>query len=251
MLHVTIDTREHDLWPLLEPWQTENDETWIAVKKNLDVGDIAFSLPGHEHPLVILERKTAEDFGASLSDGRYREQRSRLLALRSHGTSIGYILEFPSWSPSLTRAWSYGRFTELQLQQNIVRLQLRYTIPVFHATCLKETVQWIRRIAVMLVADPKVFTGGVATDSVQAAAYYKNVIHVKKASNKTPDTIFHTMLLTVPGLGKSAVEAISVATHSSFQTLLTKSVEELADINTGKRKLGKKLATALHTLLHS
>jgi ERCC4-type nuclease len=250
MLTVVIDIRERELWELLEPWYAENSEGWIAVKKPLDVGDISFSIDD-QPPLVVLERKSAEDFGASLADGRYREQRARLLSLRGQGASIGYIVEVPPWSPTLTRTWCRGSFNEIQLQQSIIRLQFRYTIPVFQAASPKETVHWIRRIAKQLVADANVFRGGLSEDRIQVAAAYKDAIHTKKASNNTQEIVFQSMLQTVPGLGKAAVDAIAAATASSFQTLLFMSVDDLAAIDTGKRKLGLKLATALHNVLHT
>lgn len=251
MITVVIDIREHELWGLLTPWHTENGEGWIAVKNTLEVGDISFYNDISGTPLVVLERKSADDLGASLGDGRYREQRARLLSLRGQGASIGYILEAPPWSPTLTRTWCRGKFTEIQLQQSIVRLQFRYTIPVFQSGSPKDTVQWIRRIAKQLVADSTVFTSGLSTDRVQVAAAYKDAIHTKKASNNTPEIIFQSMLQTIPGLGKSAVDAIAATVDSSFQTLLFMSVDDLAEIDTGKRRLGTKLATALHTVLHS
>jgi len=251
MITVLIDIREHELWKLLEPWHVENTDGWIAVKKTMDVGDIAFYNDISGTPLAVLERKTAEDLGASLSDGRYREQRSRLLALRGQGASIGYIVEVPPWSPTLSRTWCRGTFTEVQVQHAILRLQFRYTIPVFQAATLKETVQWIRRIAKQLITDPDAFKGGLATERVQVAWAYKDALRTKKAANNTQETIFQAMLQTVPGLGKTAVDAIATAAESSFQTLLFMSIEDLAAIDLGKRKLGTKMATALHTVLHS
>ena len=220
----------------------------------LDIGDIAFyagdDLSGAK-PLVILERKTAEDLGASQKDGRYREQRARLYATRGAGTAIAYIVEAPSWSPSLSRSWCRGAFTEVNLQQAMVRLQLRYTIPIFQATNVRETVQWIRRIAKTLVADPTAFQGGVATTRDEAAAAYTESIHVKKASNNTPERIFLSMLLAIPGIGKAAAEAVAAATHSSFTELLALSEVQIGDIVAGKRKIGKAVAAAIFAALHS
>jgi ERCC4-type nuclease len=251
MITVVIDVRERDLWDLLQPWIVENTDGWTVVKRPLDVGDIAFFQCSEEIPQVVLERKSADDLGASLADGRYREQRARLLSLRGQGSSIGYIVEVPPWSPSLSRTWCRGTFSEVQVQHTMIRLQFRYTIPVFQAASLQETVYWIRRIAKQLVTDPTAFRTGLSEDRIQVAAAYKDAIHTKKASNTTQEIVFQTMLQTIPGLGKSAVEAIAALTQSSFQTLLFMTEDELAAVDTGKRKLGPKMAAALHTFLHS
>jgi ERCC4-type nuclease len=255
-VRVLIDNRETELWTLLEGWATLQDaEGWYVERAQLELGDIQFeSVPdisGAVHqPLVILERKSAEDLGASQKDGRYREQRARLLAARGAGTAIGYILEIPPWSPTLTRSWCRSAFTEVHAQQAIVRLQLRYGIPIFQAADTKGTVQWIRRIAGALVKDPAVFKEGIAADKTAAAAAYTEAIHVKKAANNSPERIFHSILLSIPGVGKTAVEALASATQSSFAALYTKTEEELAATPMGKRKLGKAVAHTIYAALH-
>lgn len=286
-IKVVIDIRETDLWAELAPYRTFlAAEGWWVELAPLDVGDIAFfatteiptavvvattidpedepvggagfvltTPPSHvcdlSGALLVLERKTAEDLGASQKDGRYREQRARLLALRGAGTSIGYIVEAPAWSPSLTRAWCRGTFNELQLQATIVRLQLRYTIPVFTAASMKETATWIRRMAKMLATDCNIFKSGVAISATEVAAAYTEAIHVKKADNNTPERIFLHFLLSIPGLGKAAAAAVAAACENKFSVLQTLSVEQLTEIRCGKKRLGPALATILYTAIHT
>ena len=251
-VRVQIDIRETDLWRELEPYRTLGDEGWFVEQTTLDVGDIAFygDISGAA-PLVVMERKTAEDLGASQKDGRYREQRARLYALRGTGTAIAYLLESPPWSPSLSRSWCRGTFNEVHLQQTMVRLRLRYTIPIFQAATLRESIQWIRRIANALVADVDVFKGGIAQTSCEAAAVYTEAIHVKKADNNTPERIFRSMLLSIPGLGKTFVDAILTATSHSLLAVQALTEEQLSKIQAGKRKLGKSLAAVIYAALHS
>lgn len=266
MLRVVIDIRESELWDALEPWYTPSDDGWIAERATLAVGDIAFYGPSlgptatapadaaetaAPTPLVVLERKTAEDLGASLRDGRYREQRARLQALRGTGVSVGYVIEAPPWSPTLSRSWCRGAFTEVHLQTAITRIQMRYGMTVLQASSVKETVQWIRRIAKALVADPAVYSSGMAATAAEAAAVYTEAIHVKKAENSTPERIFLTMLLAIPGLGRTMADAIAAAVGNSLTALQALTVEQLADLKAGRRKVGMSLATVIHTALHS
>ena len=48
-------------------------------RKRLDVGDVELHAPDSDRTIVI-ERKTWLDFAASLRDGRYNDQKARLLA---------------------------------------------------------------------------------------------------------------------------------------------------------------------------
>ena len=70
---------------------------------NLDVGDFVIQNTEGE-ALLVAERKSHADFAASNADGRYREQRARLMAVRGMGVAVLYILEAPgqSWSRGTT-----------------------------------------------------------------------------------------------------------------------------------------------------
>lgn len=254
-IRVVIDNREEDLWTQLEPYRMPDaSEGWWVEKAVLAVGDISFyaatDISGVS-PLAVFERKTAEDLGASQKDGRYREQRARLLALRGAKTAIGYVIEAPHWSPTLSTSWCRGTFNEVNLQQAIVRLQLRHTIPVFMSASLKETVTWIRRTAKALAADINVFREGMATTACEAAAVYTEAISVKKAENSSPERIFLSFLLSIPGMGKAAATAVGETVKYSFTTLQALSADDISNIKAGKRKLGIALGTAIYTALHT
>lgn len=62
-----LDNRERDLIPLLP----------TATVQQLPVGDIWI---GEGPGSLVIERKAVADLESSLLDGRYREQRTRLLA---------------------------------------------------------------------------------------------------------------------------------------------------------------------------
>jgi ERCC4-type nuclease len=250
---VSIDIREEELIKTMESYTTLGTEGWYIVPERLDIGDISFCVEGGDLSgvRVVLERKTAADLGASQKDGRYREQRARLYSLRGSGVSIGYIVEAPAWSTTLSRSWCLGAFNEVHLQQAIVRLQLRHSIPVFHTMCITDTISFIRRIAKLLAGDPGVFQSVAAKTTAEAAAAYTAEIHVKKADNNTPERVLYAMLMAIPGVGKTAADTLVNACGASFTTLYGKTVDELAVIPSGKRKLGNALAATIHTALHS
>ena len=252
-LRVIIDTREEELWRLLEGWRgAEGFEGWKVERAPLDVGDIAFM--GSDNELVILERKSADDLGSSQRDGRYREQRARLLAKKGAGVSIDYVLEAPTpWSPTLSRSWCRGAFKETHLQMAIVRLQLRYGISVLQAANTKETVMWIRRIAAALIADPTVFRTGVAETTGGAAAAYTAALHIKKAANMSQDRILSSMLRIIPGVGAAAADAILDHVGSSgFPGFYSMTETAIAAVRQGeKRRVGPALAAKIWAAFHT
>jgi len=247
-MKVLIDMRETALFGVLTALP---DMSGVLVElKALDVGDIAITvdISGAEQMAICLERKSADDLGSSLTDGRYREQRARLLAQRGTGTAIGYLLEIPSIP---VRGWCQGRFTIHNLRTAVTRLQLRYTIPVFQTSSVQDTAAYIASFVKSLQADPLVFRTGLAATAAAAATVYTEAIHVKKADNSSPDRVFRSLLRVVPGLGPVAVEAIAAHCKSSFPALYALSKEELATLSTGKRKLGGPMAEKLFNVFHS
>lgn len=248
-VRVVIDMREETLWDLLEP-----EEGYILEKAPLDVGDMAFFVrqaDGTEREVAVLERKSAEDLGASQRDGRYREQRARLLAKKGAGAAVGYVLEAPVWSGDLSRSWCKGRFTEPHLLNAIMRLQMRYGLAVFQVRDQKETAMWIRHIAKALVTDPTVFQEGVAATAAGAAAQYTEAIHVKKATNMSADRVLTTLLRTVPGVGPAAADAIVTHVGSGgFPGFFSISEADLAAVPQGKRKVGAAVAKKLWLTFH-
>jgi ERCC4-type nuclease len=259
-VRVKIDIRETDVWNALDAWYSgapaSLSDGWEVVKQTLDVGDVGFFIvqDDNEYEKVLLERKTVEDLGASQRDGRYREQRARLLARQGAGTRVGYLLEAPNWSANLSRTWCRGAFSEVHLQTAIVRLQMRYGMAVFHTQGVKETVQWIRRIATALVNDSSVFESGVATDTKAVAAAYTEAIHVKKSANLEPERILNTLLRTLPGVGIQAADAIVQYCRGNFSRFYELSESEIANIRMGadgKRKVGQALSKKVWPFFHT
>ena len=82
-MNIIIDNRERDLIKLFN--ENNND----IILKNLEIGDIVYKKD--EEVIYIVERKTFNDLGASINDGRYKEQKIRLL-YNSNG-NLFYIIE--------------------------------------------------------------------------------------------------------------------------------------------------------------
>ena len=66
-MEIIIDNRENSLIKLLE------ENKIVFIKKNLEIGDIQFI--ENDKLIYILERKTINDLGASIKDGRYKEKK--------------------------------------------------------------------------------------------------------------------------------------------------------------------------------
>jgi ERCC4-type nuclease len=194
---------------------------------------------------VILERKTGADLEASIMDGRYREQRARLLAYSSqHKVGIGYVIE-----GILDRL--DARLTESALLKHITRLQFHHRIPVIQTACAKETVRIAELIEEQWVKDGGKFacfdSGSALSGAANAASY------IKSACRDTPETFLLGTMTQCRGISEAMARNI-VNAYPSLDSLMKATAADLANVgdpqNPAKRRLGKAVAERLYGLLH-
>jgi ERCC4-type nuclease len=220
-MSIILDNREHGLIPLLPE----------ATVQQLAVGDFWIVHPETNEPLVIAERKTTADFEASFLDGRYREQRTRLLAFCAEKKARPlYILE--GGLDGRTR-----RLERPALQKLIHRLMLRYNVSVWSTKDLADTAATAQMLAAQVKEDPKVFEAETLS--------YTDVLHVTKKANKEDPRAFALAALQgCPGVSAKAAAAIWDAI-GSWGALIAAEEKTLADIKVGDRRLGPAVAKRL------
>ena len=87
-MELIIDNRETIKNYFIEK-KNQNNYEWVTFQ-NLDLGDYLFKY--NNQPILIIERKTIEDLASSIKDGRYREQKTRLLNTYNK-KNILYLIE--------------------------------------------------------------------------------------------------------------------------------------------------------------
>ena len=231
-LSCVVDTRERDLIPLLSPWPS----------RTLPVGDIWIGLSGEEVAAggVVIERKTTDDLEASIMDGRYREQRTRLTTYcKQRQARPLYVIE-----GLMDRLW--GKLTQETLQKYLNRLALRYGVAVIHTNCLESTAKLCRLLASQISAEPTVFI----EQDPSALAYSSTVSVTKKGNKEDPKNFAACALQGCPGVSSAAAEAVLTA-FTNFTGVMAAEEAALAAVQVGKRKLGPAVAKRLWTLLHN
>ena len=242
---IQVDSREKDLYELIKT-QTE----FPVSSMSLEIGDIM--IINSEKPLLVLERKSLADLAASNRDGRYREQRARLLSMRGQGIAIAYLLEAGNgWSTELNRVWQ-GNVTETLLFTLITRLQLHYGIPVITSKDVPGSKTLILHLCRMLKEKPDLFTpnSGILADATLAAGAYTEALSAQKSANRGLKRVAAGMLCAIPGIGGKLSEGILDACDGTMEGILKKSQEELAALKVGKRAVGKVAAEKIWEALH-
>lgn len=236
---LVVDNRERGLLTELQRLGVEHTVEALAV------GD--FAIRSEEgQTLLVAERKSHADFAASNADGRYREQRARLMAARGGGTAVLYVLE-GTWTGRDDTAVGW-RTTEGQLRRLTTRLLLRYGMPVLMSRDVADTATWARLLLTQVTDDGAVFVpeeGGVAVTA--ALAGLTAALSTAKKGNKTPASTAAAMLSAVPGLGEKRVMALLA--ERSLGELAAMSVEEVAGLVVGGKRIGTAVATTIVSAL--
>ena len=236
-----LDTREHALAAEL---------TRMCIPFTvapLDAGD--FHIVSDTSTVLIAERKSFADFAASNTDGRYREQRARLMAARATGIAVLYVLE-GGWTADEAGSWGRGKavVTESTLRRLTTRLMLRYGLPVLSSDSVAGTARWIRTLLAQVTDDPAVFrpeegAGAAAMTGFTAA------LTMNKKGNRTAAGTAHAMLAGIPGLGEKRIEALLGV--ASIAILATKTIVEMADMVVAGKRIGPALATTVYEAMHA
>jgi hypothetical protein len=246
-----IDFREKELYEILK--LRADNLPFTVASQNLEVGDMMISIEGGQ-PLLVLERKSLADLASSNRDGRYREQRARLLSVKGQGVAIAYVIEIGSgWTNELNRVWGIGRVLESTLYSLILRLQLRYGISVLQTRDTANSVSLLIQLCKMLQEDNEVFSSGtgLVADATVAAAVYTEALSAQKSANRNMKRPAAGMLCSLAGIGSKMSESILDACDGTLEGLMKLSETDLAKIDLGKRTVGKVLAKTLWTALHS
>lgn len=202
----------------------------------LSVADVWIGCSGEEIAPggILLERKTVADFDASVKDGRYREQKGRLLAYaQEKSAKVAYVVE-----GDVTRS-SLG---PKALTKLIARCEFVYGIPVFRVRNLQETAELVETLLAMWEAGE--FAGGERTQTATSGIHV-----VKKTNNADPHTYSLNVLCQCPGVSVKIAEAWLVAHGGSLRDVMMADVDTLANLKVGSRRVGQAVAERFKALI--
>jgi ERCC4-type nuclease len=241
---ICIDYREKDLLAFFQPAQAET--LFIPSSKikpdvrNLEVGDIIIGLDSSGIPCqnsLIIERKAVADFEHSFLDGRYRDQRARLLAYcEQYKANVAYIIEGDF---SQLRRLSDSAVKKLQ-----TRLVFHYKIPVFFTKNIRETADLVACWLSQWEESRESF--GVRNTTIELS---DSIVTTKKVDN--PRLFMVGCLVNCQGVSVKIAETL-VGVYGSWDKLFAASAAEIADVQSGSgRKIGPTVAARLWNLLHT
>jgi len=187
MIKIVIDFREKKL---IELFKLGDIKCEIL---NLEIGDI--HIYENDNTKYIIERKTITDLSASIIDGRYREQKARLMNNFSLD-KILYIIENDSKCKKRLFKHFDSTLLNLQLRDNIHLIQ---TVDIKHTfTVLKLLLDKLNQNK---LKNDKI-------DEINIQHNYCNTIKLQKKQNLTPENYYLLVLAQIPGISIIIASAI-------------------------------------------
>jgi ERCC4-type nuclease len=165
---ITIDIRETSLYNDIIDRDLDNYKDKIQIiSENLLLGDIHITYKNITH---IFERKTLQDLQASILDGRYKEQKARLLSNVSQ-KYITYIIE----GDNILSSTSYDKYKSM-IQSAYLHTMFRDNIRILYTKNTIETTTLILLITTKILDKPEKFLH----DEYTADKCYTDFIKLKK-----------------------------------------------------------------------
>lgn len=188
MARIVCDYRER---PAFEPLLPAS----VTSFENLDAGDFHIG-----DVAMVVERKTLTDLAASLKDGRYAEQKARMLALvGGDARRLAIIVEGAVFGPeppdTLIAGIKLGA-----LRTMVLHAQHRDGIAVYVTPGPTATAALVTHMADKL-ADPAEFFDAQPTP-------YASLVRTKRVENMTPRNVAILQLCVIPRVSARVAEAI-------------------------------------------
>jgi len=233
MLLLKVDTRERALIGLFNSYN-------IPIKvQALDIGDIQIVSINNEMEVIelVFERKTIADLYSSIRDGRYHEQKSRLVSNVSRDR-IAYIIEGEIYNTKYIDSNAiFG---------SIIHTIYRDKMIVYRSMNIKDSYDFIENIWKRFeknIEEWNTFlTGDVKNNCLEIdTKVYK---HVKKSENITSDIIYINMLSNIPGCSTRIAKGIfeNYPNMKSLIDTITTNDKCLENIKIDNRKIGPVLS---------
>ena len=173
------------------------DKNYITFK-NLELGDYVYKYNGEI--VLIIERKTVEDYAASIKDGRYREQKQRLLA-NYDKNKILYLVEGDLTKNN--KSFKFNKVNNYTIYSSIINCFLRDTINVFHTNTSSETIDFLENLS-------KKFEKGFSfmNEKTNIDNNLLGTIKKSKNANLTPELVYKNQLSSIPNISYKIADTI-------------------------------------------
>lgn len=215
-LTIIIDIREDSLYADIFDRDLDIYKDKIEIiKESLDIGDIHIK---YNEILYIFERKTVRDLVSSIHDGRYREQKARMLSIYDK-YQLSYIIE----EDDVISSKIYSN--KSIIQGAYINTMFRDNIRVLFTKKICETATLLLSIAVKIIENPKKFISTKTNENSADICYTDYVkLKKKKIDNIDVDTCYIMQLSQIPHISNIIAKNIAKI-YPSMPYLITQLID--------------------------
>jgi len=215
MIELIVDSRENSIKKMLSvPFKIEQ----------LEVGDFLIKKDGKI--ICAVERKSIFDYASSISDGRNKNQATRLHLLKDDGVQVIYLIEtytlddtvFVNYGSGSLPDDGYtfrGAITGKAVHTSICNKIIRDGFYVFQTTSLRDSVRFIEKILDKFSEVPEINTQN--TQNTQSD--YLKTISLSKKDNMTPENYYICALAQIPGMSTDSAQVVA-SVYPTFSLLI-------------------------------
>lgn len=196
-LNILIDSREANLYNDIINRDLDIYTDKIEINKNnIDIGDINIKYRDIEY---IFERKTIKDLISSIHDGRYREQKARMID-NYDNKRITYIIE----GDDILSSKSYNN--SKVLQSTYLNILFRDNIRLVFTKNVNETATLILSLSIKIIENPIKFNNTTDNNTI-----YTDHLKLKKKKIENIDekTCYLMQLSQIPYISNTIAKNIS------------------------------------------
>lgn len=222
-LEIIIDYREHSLYDEIVDRDLDKYGCKISMSKaNLDLGDIQIK---YRTLFYLFERKTVADLISSIKDGRYKEQKARVLSNISK-QCITYIIE----GDNILATQSYHQNKSMLLGAYLHTL-FRDNIRLLFTKNVSDTATLMLTLATKIIDNPEKFLGEEQND-----VCYTDTLKLKKKKIENIDqhACFVMQLSQIPHISNVLAKKIA-SVYPNMKSLIQSL--EACDTNEDKEAL--------------
>lgn len=203
VLRLIIDTREKKLVDHFNIHVSSLPEGVSYSVDSLNVGDIHI---GYGDDTYIFERKTLADLSQSVKDGRWHEQKQRMLSMTT-SSRLCYIIE--GCFDFVTNI-SFNGLTNDAFIGCIMNTLFRDNIKIVQTKHIGDTIHFVERLLKRISKNPETYYTGDEKDVVPGSqSYVPNVVKVKKKDNIDEEMCFLMQLCCIPSISYKTAERLS------------------------------------------
>jgi len=216
-ISIIIDYREHKLKDYFDTHKfNEKNDINVSIE-NLSIGDII--IKRDDNLVLIIERKTIPDLYSSINDGRYREQKLRLIK-NYDLKNIVYLIEDANTKFLENK---FKNFTSI-INGALLNCIFRDNIRVIRTRDLTDTINYILTIVKKICNNYEYFKYLVDQNQDQNQDQdhptYLDSIKIKKSDNNTPKNCNLSMLCQIPGVSIKVANCIITKYDSIYNLIL-------------------------------